>query len=80
MTWTSKLKPSLLLKDGRAIETLADARAVILSLPEHQQRRPYWEYAAPRLMNAARGGKREAIDDASWQLMRPLKADRMMMR
>jgi hypothetical protein len=54
-------QPPLLLKDGWAIETLADARAVILSLPEHQQRRPYWEYSAQLLMNAAQGDKREAI-------------------
>jgi hypothetical protein len=37
-------------------------RALSLSLPDHQQRRPYWEYAAQLLMDAAEGGKREAID------------------
>ena len=78
MPWTSTFKTSLALKDGRAIETLADARAVILSLPDHQQRRPYWEYAAQLLMDAAQGGKHEAIEEAYWQLMRALKADRMM--
>jgi hypothetical protein len=39
MSWTGKFKIPLALKDGRAIETLADARAVILGLPERQQRR-----------------------------------------
>jgi hypothetical protein len=78
MAWTSKFKITLALKDGRTIETLADARTVILSLPDHQQRRPYWEYAAQLLMDAAQGGKREAIEQAYWQLMRALKVDRMM--
>jgi len=31
---------AITLKDGRTTETLADARAVILSLPEFQQCRP----------------------------------------
>ena len=78
MPWTSKLKSPLALKDGRTIETLADARAMILELPEFQQRRPYWEYAAQLLMDAAQGGKRGAIEDAYWQLTRALKADRML--
>jgi hypothetical protein len=78
LPWTDKLKSPITLKDGRAIERLADARAVILSLPDHQQRRPYWEYAGQLLMDAAQGGKREAIEEAYWQLMRALKADRML--
>ena len=69
MPRTSKFKTKLALKDGRTISTLADARAVILSLPEHSQRRPYWEYAAQLLMGAAQAGKREAIEDAYWRLM-----------
>jgi len=78
MPWTSKFKTPLALKDGRTIETLADARAVILSLPKYSQRRAYWGYAATLLMAAAQGGKREAIEDAYWQPMRALKADRMI--
>jgi hypothetical protein len=78
MTWTSKLKPPLVLRDGRAIATLADARDVILGLSDYQQRSAYWGYAAILLMKAAQGGQRTAIDDAYWQVMRALKADRMM--
>jgi hypothetical protein len=51
---------------------------VILSLPDHQQRRSYWGYAARLLMDAAQSGKREAMNEAYWQLMRALKADRML--
>jgi hypothetical protein len=57
------------LEAARRRETLADARAMILSLPEHQQRRPYWEYAAQLLMDAAQDSRREAIDEAYWRLM-----------
>jgi hypothetical protein len=78
MRWTSKLKAVMALKDGRTLETLDDARAVILGMSENAQRRPYWEYAAQLLMGAARSGKREAINEAYWQLMRALKADRML--
>jgi hypothetical protein len=78
MSWTSKFKTPLTLKDGQAIETLADARDVILSLPEYQQRRDYWGYAATLLMGAAQRGKREAIEDAYWQLKRALNMDRML--
>jgi DNA-binding SARP family transcriptional activator len=78
LPWTSRLKSPIKLKGGRSVETLADARTVILELPEYQQRRPYWEYTAQLLMAAAQGGKREAIDEAYWQLMRALKADRML--
>jgi len=53
MAWTSKFKTPLALQDEQTIETLVDARALILSLPEFQQRRPYWEYAAQRLRDAA---------------------------
>jgi hypothetical protein len=78
MSWTLKLKAPIDLKDGRTLEKLEDARAVILEMPERQQRRPYWEYAGQLLMDAAHSGKREAIKEAYWQLMRALKADRML--
>jgi hypothetical protein len=78
MPWTSKLKAPMALKDGRTIETLAHVRALLLSPPDYQRRRPYWEYAAQLLMDAAQNGKREVIEDAYWQLMRALKADRML--
>jgi hypothetical protein len=77
MSRTSTLLP-LLLGDGRAIKTLADARAVILSLPEHQQRRPYWEYAGQLLMDAVESDEPAAMDEAYRQLVRALSADRMM--
>jgi hypothetical protein len=37
MSWTSKLKTPMALKDGRMLETLADARAVILGMSEDAQ-------------------------------------------
>jgi hypothetical protein len=77
MPWTSKFTTPIALKDGRTASTLADARAVILSLPDYQHRRAYWGYAATLLMKAAQGGQRATIDNAYWQLMRALK-DRMM--
>jgi hypothetical protein len=78
MSRTSNFKPPLLLKDGRTIKTLAHARAVTSSLTEHQQRRPYWEYAGQLLMDAAESDEPAAMDEAYRQLMRALSADRMM--
>ena len=74
MTWSRKLIPPLVLKDGRVLETLSDARDMILGLPEGRQREPYWRHAADLLRYAAEIDK-EAIDDVRAQLNRALYRD-----
>jgi hypothetical protein len=53
MPWTRKLVTPIKLKDGRTIATLGQARAVMLALPERHQSRPFWQYAAELLIDAA---------------------------
>jgi hypothetical protein len=67
MTWSRKLIPPLVLKDGRVLETLSDARDAILGLPEGRQREPYWQHAASLLLYAAEDDMEE-IDDVRAQL------------
>ncbi|HXW21034.1 MAG TPA: hypothetical protein VEK35_11070 [Roseiarcus sp.] len=74
MAWSRKFSPPVLLKDGRELKTLSDARDMILRLPEGQQRAPYWLHAGELLLYAA-GNDREPIDDARRQLCRALHRD-----
>src|SRR5580692_11133403 len=61
MAWSRKISPPLVLKNGRQLQTLSDARDMILGLLEGQQRAPYWQHAADLLVYAA-GNDKEAID------------------
>jgi hypothetical protein len=74
MVWSRKLIPPLVLKDGRVLETLSDARDMILGLPEGRRGEPYWRHAADLLRYAAEND-REAIDDMRAQLNRALYRD-----
>ena len=38
MTWSSRLARPILLEDGRTLRTLADARAMLLALPDRDMR------------------------------------------
>ena len=53
MTWARKFVDPIALKDGRTIATLADARAVIGSLPETARRKEDWLYAGGLVQEAA---------------------------
>jgi hypothetical protein len=63
MSWSTKIWKPIKLKDGRSIETLADARAIMLALPELHQRNPHWQYAAELLPRSLTPfGSRAALD------------------
>jgi hypothetical protein len=53
MPWSRKLSAPIALKDGRTIATLADARAIMLSLPISRQRIEPWFYVGALLQEAA---------------------------
>jgi hypothetical protein len=72
MPWTRKLPERIKLKDGRKIATLGQARELMLALPERHQSRPFWQYAAELLIDAAERGDRASVDDAAAQLSRAL--------
>jgi len=70
--WWSTLSSPLHLEDGRRIETLSDARCMILSLPPADQAQDRWQRAAAMLMTAAETGRRDHISIAQAQLERAL--------
>jgi hypothetical protein len=57
MTWARKFAKPIVLRDGRTIVTLADARAFIHSRPE-RQREERRLYAGALLLDAAIARKR----------------------
>jgi hypothetical protein len=70
MPWTRKFPEPIKLKDGRKIATLGQARELMLALPERHQSRPFWQYAAQLLIEAAERGDRASVDHAAAQLSR----------
>jgi hypothetical protein len=53
MPWSRELSAPIILKDGREIATLNDARAVMRSLPAKIQNNDTWLYAGGLLLEAA---------------------------
>jgi len=76
-SWTRKLKPPLLLKNGREIVTLNDAIMLISSLPEGAKRTPGWEYVLALVHDAAQHDDSN-IDYVRIGLYAALKADRLI--
>jgi hypothetical protein len=52
--WNARLSKQMRLDDGRTLRTLADARALILGLPEADQQRPKWQQLAGLLLSASK--------------------------
>ncbi|HEY4924223.1 MAG TPA: hypothetical protein VII20_07395 [Roseiarcus sp.] len=50
----------------------------MLALPERHQIRPFWQYAAELLIDAAERGDRASVDDAAAQLSRALAAEGLL--
>jgi hypothetical protein len=78
MTWSRKFPDPLRLKDGRVIATLAQARDLMLALPQDSQANPYWRGAADLLLQAAYRGRQAPIQDVGAQLSRAFRADGLM--
>jgi hypothetical protein len=78
MPWTRKFPEPIKLKDGRTIATLWQARELMLTLPGRHQSRPFWQYAAKLLIDAAERSDRASVDDAAAQLSRALAAEGLL--
>jgi hypothetical protein len=78
MPWTRKFPEPIKLKNGRTIATLGQARELMLALPERHQIRPFWQYAAELLIDAAERGDRASVDDAAAQISRALAAEGLL--
>ena len=51
--WQAKLSRPIIMRDGTKLETLAEAGAFILALPEGFKERNSWQSATKLLMEAA---------------------------
>jgi hypothetical protein len=76
MPWTRRFPEPIALKDGRVIATLADARAVMRSLPASSQSRDVWLYAGGLMLEAATS--HVPIGEAAAQLRRALRAEGLL--
>jgi hypothetical protein len=74
--WTTLFPEPIILKDGRAIATLGQARNLMLGLPVRHQVRPYWQYAAELLLDAAE--HKGSLDDANHQMTRALTTEGLL--
>jgi hypothetical protein len=73
MPWSRKLSAPIVLKDGRMIAKLGDAREMMLAIPVVRRREAIWQATADLLNEAA--AYQDLIPDAEAQLLRALKAE-----
>jgi hypothetical protein len=76
MAWETKFWKPVKLKDGRTIETFGDARDLIRGLPQFRKGNPQWQFASELLARASEATS--LADDALAQLLRVLKAERLV--
>jgi hypothetical protein len=65
----------IILKDGAAVDGLADARSIIHNLPEEAQLRGHWKYARELLARAFERDDKYSVMDVRNQFERALKED-----
>jgi hypothetical protein len=74
--WSKQFWKAIILKDGRVIASLADAREFMVDdLPRVRASAKYWQYSAELLLKAADTGKRADIDAAGDQFARAAAVD-----
>jgi hypothetical protein len=73
MPWSRPLPEPIVLKDGRVIAALNDARVIMRSLPAASQTRDDWFYAGALMLEAATADG--PIRETAAQLMRALKGE-----
>jgi hypothetical protein len=78
MKWTSKFPRPIVLRDGRRIGSLIQARDLIVLIPSAHLQKAHWEYATDLIYDAARNGDEVAIGQAYEQFLRALKAEGLL--
>jgi hypothetical protein len=73
MPWSRPLSEPIVLKDGREIVTLNDARAVMRSLPAQNRNNGVWLYTGGLLLEAATSDG--PVGETIANLRRALKAE-----
>jgi hypothetical protein len=78
MKWISKFPKPILLKDGRSIASLIQARDLIATLPPAHLKNAHWEYATDLVFDAARHGDEASILAAYQHLLGALKKEGLL--
>jgi hypothetical protein len=78
MNWAQKLPRPVVLKDGRSLDTLLDARDLIAAFPLPRQRDALWETAADLLYDAAHKSDDAAVRAFAVQLRLALNAEKLI--
>jgi hypothetical protein len=73
MKWASKFPKQIVLKDGRAITSLIQARDLLVTLPPPHLKNSHWQYATDLLYDAAHNG--DVVGTAYEQFLRALTAE-----
>jgi hypothetical protein len=76
MPWSRQFSAPIVLRDGRAIATLGDAREMMLAIPALHRQEAIWRLAADLLIEGA--AYQDLIPDAEDQLSRALKAEGLL--
>jgi hypothetical protein len=76
MPWSRQLSAPIVLKDGRVIATLNDARVIMRSLPARSQSSDVWLYAGGLMLEAATSAA--PIGETADQLRRTLRSDGLL--
>jgi hypothetical protein len=79
MRWPYRLPEPFVLIDGGKVSTLAEARDLMLALPELHQSKAHWRYAGELLKVAAQHGEKYAVMDARAQFARALMAEGLIL-
>jgi len=75
MSWSRRFPTCLHLNDGRTLSTLAQARDLVLDLPQQDQANPHWTSAGEFLVQGAYRNRQTPIFDVRTQFSRALQAD-----
>ena len=77
--WTPKLKAPIELDDGRRLVTAADARSLMIGLPEDHLHSSHWQAAGTLLMRAVTK-KSVSMDELQSQLLIAIRAEGLLNR
>jgi phosphoserine phosphatase len=72
LSWDHKLAHAVAPVRGKPMQTLAEAGAFVLALPQGVRYQDDWEHAADLLLAAADSGRDLDIEQATFQLERAL--------
>jgi hypothetical protein len=75
MRRSHKFAKPIILRDGATVDTLAEARTLMCSLPKLHQRNAHWQYAGELLSRALDRGEKYSVIDARAQFERALMAE-----